>query len=89
MGQVEGFGDVALFIRAYFLSCIRGRAKGSLCAKSPRDYRRNDREGAFWAKQEKASLIVFSHEGRKMDSAKKMRVDQILHSDTEDVMHYQ
>lgn len=61
MGQVQGFGDVALFIRAYFLSCTR--AKGSLRAKSPRDYGRNDREGVFWAEQEKASFIVFSYEG--------------------------
>lgn len=84
------WGDArAVFIGAYFLSCTRGIAQGSLCTKSSRGYRRNWREGVFWAGQEKDSPILLSNRGWKIDSAKKKRLDGILHSDTKEAMHYQ
>lgn len=70
-----------------FLAVLEAEKKEA-CTKSPRDYRRNGREGIFRAEQEKTSSILFSNEGWENDSAKKTRLDGVLHSDTEEEKHY-
>lgn len=45
-----------------FLAVLEAEKKEA-CTKSPRDYRRNGREGIFRAEQEKTSSILFSNEG--------------------------